>query len=105
MPTTLKGLAMDTKFLRDEAARFRGMANDTNREATRVRFLAMAADYEARSGITIELAEANTSEGIIEVVEATQEEAPKITPSRKIAIGLNETSSIERRPVGRPRRE
>lgn len=35
---------MDARFFRDEAARFRGMAADTDREASKVRLLAMAAD-------------------------------------------------------------
>ena len=46
---------MTPQFLRHEAARFRGMAEDADREATKVRLLAMAADYEARAGIDNEL--------------------------------------------------
>ena len=41
---------MTPQFLRHEAARFRGMAEDADREATKTRLLAMAADYEARAG-------------------------------------------------------
>jgi hypothetical protein len=41
---------MTPKFLRSEAARFREMAESvTDREASRQRLLAMAADYEARA--------------------------------------------------------
>jgi hypothetical protein len=37
--------------------------------------------------------------------EPMLDEAPKITPGRKVARRLKETVLIERRPVGRPRRE
>ena len=41
---------MTPQFLRSEAARFREMADAvTDREASRQRLLAMAADYEARA--------------------------------------------------------
>jgi hypothetical protein len=41
---------MTPQFLRSEAARFREMAESvTDREASRQRLLAMAADYEARA--------------------------------------------------------
>ena len=40
---------MTPQFLRSEAARFREMAEATEREASRQRLLAMAADYEARA--------------------------------------------------------
>ena len=96
---------MTPQFLRDEAARFRGMAGDADREATKERFLAMAADYDARAGITSELTEPNSDEAMSEVAEQTQEETPNITLGRKIATGLKETVLIQRRPVGRPRRE
>src|SRR3954447_2608641 len=51
MPTTPIGYTMNARFLREEAARFRDMAAATDREASRVRFLAMAADFEARAAI------------------------------------------------------
>ena len=108
---------MDARFLRDEAARFRGMADDAGRESTKHRLLAMAADYEARARVANELAEPNSGEVDQEAVEPNlvgattgldepmQDEAPKITPGRKVARGLKNTVLIERRPVGRPRRE
>jgi hypothetical protein len=105
IPTILKGWTMNARFLRDEAARFRGMAVDADREATRVRFLAMAADYEARAGIANESGEPNSGEANSELVDPTQDEAPKITLGRKIATGLKETVLVQRRPVGHPRRE
>jgi hypothetical protein len=108
---------MTPQFLRHEAARFRGMAEDADREATKVRLLAMAADYEARAGIDDELTEPNSDkdnnamtepnsgEADTEAVEPTQDEAPKSRLGRKLATGLKETVLIERRPVGRARRE
>jgi hypothetical protein len=103
--TILKGLTMNARFLRDEATRFRGMAEDADREATKLRLLAMAADYEARAGIDNELTEPNSVEETSEVVEPTQDEAAKITLGRKITAGSKETVPARRRPVGRPRRE
>ena len=96
---------MNARFLRDEAARFRGMAETTDREATRVRFLAMAADYEARAGVANELTNPDPGEANSETVEPTQDEAPRITLSKKVAPGVKETLLVERRPVVRPRRE
>ena len=40
---------MTPQFLRSEAARFREMAEGVEREASRQRLLAMAADYEQRA--------------------------------------------------------
>jgi hypothetical protein len=40
---------MTPKFLREEASRFRAMAETVDREASRQRFLAMASDFEARA--------------------------------------------------------
>jgi hypothetical protein len=81
------------------------MAEDADRDATKIRLLAMAADYEARAGIAHESNEPSSGEGIIEVVEPTQDETPDIKPGSKIATGLKEAVSAQRRPVGRPRRE
>ena len=94
---------MNAGFLRDEAARFRSMAEDADREATKTRLLAMAADYEARAGIDNELTEPDAGESIV-AVEPTQHEAPKITLNKKVAAGLKETVIVQRRPVGRPRK-
>jgi hypothetical protein len=96
---------MTPQFLRHEAARFRGMAEDADRDATKVRLLAMAADYEARAGVTNESTDPDPGEANSETVEPTQDEAPRITVGRKVATGLKETVLVERRPVGRPRRE
>jgi hypothetical protein len=92
---------MTPQFLRHEAARFRGMAEDADREATKARLLAMAADYETRAGVDSELTEPDSSEAN----EPTQVEAPPINIGTKITAGLKETVLVPRRPVGRPRRE
>lgn len=108
---------MTPHFLRSEAARFRGMAENADREATKVRLLAMAADYEARAGNDNELIEPGSGEvtsqanepvqeeANTEAVEATYNEAPKIALGRKVATRLKETVLVPRSPVGRPRRE
>jgi hypothetical protein len=101
----LKGSTMTPQFLRHEAARFRGMAEDADREATKVRLLAMAADYEARAGIDVEITESDPVEATSEANAPTQDEAPTINLGRKIAAGLKPTGLVQRRPVGRPRRE
>jgi hypothetical protein len=96
---------MTPQFLRDEAARFRGMAGDADREATKERFLAMAADYDARAKIAPESEVSNAGEANSEANEPTQDDAPTINTGRKITVGLKETVLVQRRPVGRPRRE
>lgn len=55
---------MTPKFLREEAARFRGMADTADREASKARFLTMATDYEARAKAADELMEPNLGDGI-----------------------------------------
>ena len=70
-----------------------------------------------RAGIGNEMTEPNSGEddkamtepysgdANTEAVEPTHNEARKITLGRKIATGLKETVLVQRRPVGRPRRE
>jgi hypothetical protein len=100
---------MDVRFLRDEAARFRGMAEDADREASRIRFLAMAADYEARA-----LAAAATAKPVVEeaarpVAEGDEKSVTDASVSGTLSIkparSRKETVMVERRPVGRSRRE
>jgi hypothetical protein len=55
VPPTTQGLAMTPKFLREEAARFRDMADTVDREASKQRLLSMAADYDARARAADEL--------------------------------------------------
>jgi hypothetical protein len=51
----LKELTMTPKFLREEAARFRGMAGTADLEASKTRLLAMAIDFESRATAAEEL--------------------------------------------------
>ena len=104
-----KGLTMDVRFLRDEAARFRGMAAETDRDATRLRLLAMAADYESRAADATETVTIVRDEVAEPTAEAEDAPSPvadlsgtlSIKPARK----PRETVVVTRRPVGRPRRE
>lgn len=111
--TILKGSAMNARFLRDEAARFRGMADDAGRDATKLRLLAMAADYEARADIADELTNAHAGEPVEALAEPTQDEDPeapaetalgetlKLKPGRRIVRETKETIMVDRRPTGR----
>ncbi len=90
---------MTPKFLREEAARFRGMAEDQTREASKLRLLAMAADYEAR---------ATAADGVVvapPVEEAEPEDvvAAEPEPVTKIVLAPKEGAPVARRSVGRPR--
>ena len=53
---------MTPQFLREEASRFRGMAETVEREASKLRLLKMAADYEQRAKAADELAPATRSD-------------------------------------------
>ena len=64
IPITLKGLDMTPQFLREEAMRFRGMAVTVDREASKLRLLTMANDYESRAKVADELTEPNLGEVI-----------------------------------------
>ena len=55
---------MTPQFLRDEASRFRGMAETVEREASKQRLLAMAVDYEARAKAGDEVIERDPSEPV-----------------------------------------
>jgi hypothetical protein len=81
------------------------MAEVADREATRVRLLAMAAGYEARADIDNELTDPDPVEATSQANEPTQDDAPTINTGRKITAGLKEPVLVQRRPVGRPRRE
>ena len=62
---------MNVRFLREEAARFRAMAADTDREASKPRLLAMAAEFEARAAAAAELHEsAPPNEAVEEIGRA-----------------------------------
>jgi hypothetical protein len=93
------------------------MADDADRESTKHRLLAMAADYEARARVANELAEPNSGEVDQEAVEPNLDGAIvgmdepnlgvplEVKSVGKIARGLKETVVVTRRPVGRPKRE
>jgi hypothetical protein len=74
---------MTPQFLRSEAARFREMADAADREPSRQRLLAMAADYEARADAAVaaqpispmqatEPEQAPAPETTVEVAEVTR---------------------------------
>jgi hypothetical protein len=71
---------MTPKFLRDEAARFRGMSGTADLEASKLRLLAIATDFEARATVADELSEPKL------------EEAIKLKAAKKIAKELNESA-------------
>ena len=108
---------MDARVLRDEAARFRGMADDSDREATKLRLLAMAADYEARAvaagglappsaaGTIARAIEPNPGEETAAPVELPPSEAPKVRTGRISLGSLKANVAVERRPVVRRRSE
>jgi hypothetical protein len=67
---------MTPKFLREEAARFRSMAETIDREASKVRYLAMATDFEARAKAADEL------------IAPILAEAPNVNPGKRAAKEL-----------------
>jgi hypothetical protein len=71
---------MTPKFLRDEAARFRGMAGTADHEASKVRLLAMAIDFESRAKAADEL------------TDPTLDEPIKVKAGKKTAKELNEAA-------------
>jgi hypothetical protein len=111
----LKGLTMDVRFLRHEAARFRGMADTADREATRLRFLAMAAEYDARANAADQVTEQTSSATETEPTELKLEEATNgltqpdqggalsFKPKGRIAREPKKTIVVETRPIGRQR--
>lgn len=103
---------MDHRFLRDEAARFRAMADDTDREATKLRLLKMAAAYEARAKVAASFPPPNSAApngdepNLTEIdgperqmAEPIMEKAPKVELARKSARRLKETVLVERQPT------
>ncbi len=72
---------MTPQFLRSEAARFREMAEAAEREASRLRLLAMADDYDARADAANEMQPAEPAEDV--EPEAVAEEPTEVKPERK----------------------
>jgi hypothetical protein len=91
---------MTSRFLRDEAARFRGMADTADREATRLRFLAMAVDYDARANVADEMIDQTSSETDTEPSEPKLEEAIKglTEPDQGEALSVKPKGRITREP-------
>ena len=100
---------MNDRFLRDEAARFRAMADDADREATKLRLLAMAADYEARAKVGGDLSDLNlvemdlaqTDNPVGVQAEPSVGKAPRVKLDRKNVRGLKETIVTDRHPTFR----
>ena len=80
---------MTPRFLREEAARFRAMAGDTERHESKLRYLAMADDYEARAVAGDATAAANP------VPEAPEEPETQPTPSTATRIGRKRTLHLK----------
>jgi hypothetical protein len=80
---------MTPQFLRQEAARFRGMADTVDREASKQRLLKMAIDYDAQANAAERPAEQPAE--VDAPAEPPVAEAIKVKPTRKIAKELKET--------------
>jgi len=83
---------MTPQFLRAEAARFREMAEASEREASRQRLLGMAADYEERAKTAVQ------TQPVEEDVEPTPEASEASTDS---ADEPGEAKTERKRPGGR----
>ena len=94
---------MTPKFLREEAARFRGMADEHTREASKLRLLTMAADYESRATAADGLVAAPPQEEAAPALPEVAEGVTNPEASVKAALGLKDSTLAARRPVGRPR--
>jgi hypothetical protein len=88
---------MTPKFLRDEAARFRGMAESSERESSRLRLLAMATDYEARAGVAADHEAPASVSAEPDEPEAT--EPLPVKSVRKSIRALKETASNRQDPL------
>lgn len=91
---------MTPKFLREEAARFRGMADEHTREASKLRLLGMAADYEARATKADGLVVAAPPMTEVAVAEA---EVGEIEAGGAVGLAPTLAAPAVRRGVGRPR--
>jgi hypothetical protein len=80
---------MTPRFLREEAARFRAMAGDTERHESKLRLLAMAEDYEARAVAGDAEAAANP------VPEAPEEPETQPTPPINSRVGTKRTLRLK----------
>jgi hypothetical protein len=97
---------MTPKFLRDEAARFRGMADTADRESSKQRLLAMAVDYESRAMAAGGVSEPEPDAAVV-VTPDTADTAVVVQPAgpvvlklaRKTARGLKDPASTDGHPA------
>jgi hypothetical protein len=80
---------MTPQFLRQEAARFRGMADTVDREASKQRLLKMAIDYDAQANAAEE--PAGQPAEVDAPADPVVAEAIKVKATRKIGKELKET--------------
>jgi hypothetical protein len=78
---------MTPKFLREEAARFRGMAGTADLEASKVRWLALAIDFDSRATAAGELIAPKLDD---EFIEPKLDEGIKVRAAKNIAKELNQ---------------
>jgi hypothetical protein len=91
----LKGSPMTPQFLRSEAARFREMAEGTEREASRQRLLSMADDYESRAAAQEAL---RPTQAVAQPEpEPPAEEAPE-PPAEESPEAETDLGGVKRRP-------
>jgi hypothetical protein len=86
---------MTPKFLREEAARFRGMADTVEREASRQRLLMMAIDYEAKAKAADEVPERDIDAPSLDApsLDGPRLDAPRPDAPIKVRIGKKAVSS------------
>ena len=77
---------MTPQFLRQEAARFRGMAETVDREASKLRFLAMAADFESRATAADLLTEPDVGGAVNVKPGRKTSKAPDKTPDEAVQV-------------------
>jgi hypothetical protein len=78
---------MTPKFLREEAARFRGMAGTADLEASKVRWLALANDFDSRATSANELIAPKLDN---ELIEPKLDEDVKVRAAKKSAKELTQ---------------
>ena len=106
---------MISRFLRDEAARFRGMAETADREATKLRYLEMAADFDVRANAAEKMTAPSSTADDTETpppklgdvanesAEPGSRQAMTVKPEGRIAREPSATALGARRPIGRQR--
>jgi hypothetical protein len=84
---------MTPKFLREEAARFRGMAGTADIEASKRRLLAMSIDFESRATAADALIHPKLDEGVdaeaIDIINPDSDKGIRGKINKKIAKAQN----------------